>query len=102
MRNLGHVLLWVGVLGGAFVAVRDPAAIGWPAYGALCAVALAGVVLLRRTAQAAQGSQAQIERRMDALREALVQADDALAALHRHVGDDDQTAEPGLDVYAVR
>jgi len=102
MRNSGHVLLWVGIVGGSFIAVRDPAAVDWAAYAALCAVALLGVVLLRRTARAAAGQGEQIERRMDALQKALVEADDTLAALRQHVGDDDEAAAPDLDVYAVR
>lgn len=94
MRSLGHVLLWIGVLGGSFVAVREPDAVSWPAYAAMAAVAIAGVVLLRRTADASRGSADQMVRRIDALRRSLVQADDALRAL----------AEAGdaVHVYDVR
>jgi hypothetical protein len=98
MRNAGHVLLWVGVLGGAFVAVRDPAAVPWALYAAMGAVALVGVVLLRRTASASQGSDEQIDRRVDELRQTLAKADEVLEALRKHVGDGD---EASFDVYAI-
>lgn len=98
MRTLGHVLLWLGVLGGAFVAVRDPAAVSWVAYGALCGVALVGVGLLRRTAGAATGATEQVARRVDELRRALVRADDELRALHEELTRAGDAADP----YAVR
>ena len=60
MRSLGHLLLWIGVLGGSFVAVRDPEDVSWPAYAALAVVAIAGVLLLRRTAAASLGTAAQV------------------------------------------
>lgn len=97
-RSLGHVLLWVGVMGGAFVAVRDPAAVPWPAYGAMAAVAVVGVVLLRRTARAATGTAEQVARRVGQLHEALVQADDELRVLHEALAEQGEQADP----YAVR
>lgn len=76
------------------MAVHDPAAVSWGAYGALAAVALAGVVLLRRTADAGRGTADQMVRRLDALQRSLREADDALRAL----------AEAGeeVHVYDVR
>ncbi|MCA9652161.1 MAG: hypothetical protein H6712_04780 [Myxococcales bacterium] len=94
MRSLGHLLLWIGVLGGSFVAVRDPEDVSWPAYAALAVVAIAGVLLLRRTAAASLGTAAQVGQRIDGLRRSLAEADDALRGL-AEAGDE-------LDVYAVR
>ena len=55
-RICGHLLLWIGFLVGAFVAVRSievPQApwssISWPAYGAAMFVAIIGVIVLRIT-----------------------------------------------------
>ena len=55
-RVVGHVLLWLGFLAGAFVAVRSVeveaapwSTISWPAYGLAIFVATAGVVVLRAT-----------------------------------------------------
>jgi len=54
IRVVGHVLLWLGFLIGAFVAVRSVevdgapwSTISWPAYGAAMFVAIVGVVVLR-------------------------------------------------------
>lgn len=98
MRSLGHVLLWVGVIGGAFVAVRDPAAVPWLGYGAMAAVALVGVVLLRKTTAAATGAPEQVARRVDELRQALVRADEELRALHEALTEAGEQADP----YEVR
>lgn len=60
-RWCGHVLLWIGFLGGALLAVRSselPArpwsTIDWPAYLLALAVAVAGVVVLRSTRRSAR------------------------------------------------
>ncbi len=54
IRVVGHVLLWLGFLAGAFVAVRSVevdgapwSTISWPAYGVAMFVAIVGVVVLR-------------------------------------------------------
>ena len=54
IRVVGHVLLWLGFLAGAFVAVRSVevdgapwSTISWPAYGVVMFVAIVGVVVLR-------------------------------------------------------
>ena len=56
IRVVGHVLLWLGFLAGAFVAVRSVeveaapwSTISWPAYGVAMFVAVVGVVVLRTT-----------------------------------------------------
>jgi hypothetical protein len=56
IRILGHLLLWLGFLVGAFVAVRSVeveaapwSTISWPAYAVAMCVATAGVVVLRAT-----------------------------------------------------
>lgn len=97
-RQLGHVLLWVGVIGGSFVAVRDPVAVQWPLYGVMAAVALGGVVLLRKTAAAATGTADQVAQRVGQLHQALVRADDELRALHEELTEQGDGADP----YAVR
>lgn len=55
-RLLGHLLLWVGFLGGAFLAVRNPEVkenkwqtIHWPLYAIALSVGVVGVGLLRKT-----------------------------------------------------
>ena len=55
-RICGHLLLWIGFLVGAFVAVRRTevsdapwSTISWPAYGTALFVAIIGVVVLRTT-----------------------------------------------------
>lgn len=60
-RWCGHVLLWIGFLGGALLAVRNSeipgrpwSTISWPAYLLALAVALAGVVILRATRRSAR------------------------------------------------
>ena len=53
MRNLGHVLMWVGFLATAFVAMQQSDQINWTNYVFTALVGVAGVVLLRRTAGAA-------------------------------------------------
>jgi hypothetical protein len=65
-RIAGHLLLWVGFLTGAFIAVRsteDPvnpwATLSWPAYGLALLTAIAGVFLLRSTQRRARLSSAQ-------------------------------------------
>ncbi|MCX4241054.1 hypothetical protein [Paraliomyxa miuraensis] len=96
-RRLGHVFLWVGVIGGSFVAVRDPSAVHWPAYGAMAALALGGVVLLRKTAAQASGTADQVAQRVERLRDALVRADEELRALHEELVAQGEGADP----YAV-
>ena len=56
LRIAGHILLWLGFLAGAFLAVRNVEVAGatwstieWPKYTLALAVGVAGVVLLRRT-----------------------------------------------------
>jgi hypothetical protein len=58
-RLFGHLLLWAGFLSAAFIVVRrtetpeDPwATINWAAYAVALAVAIAGVIQLRRTKKA--------------------------------------------------
>jgi hypothetical protein len=60
-RWCGHVLLWIGFLGGALLAVRNSeipgrpwATISWPAYLLALAVAMSGVVILRATRRSAR------------------------------------------------
>lgn len=55
-RVCGHLLLWIGFLVGAFVAVRSTevkgapwSTVSWPAYGTALLVAVMGVVVLRAT-----------------------------------------------------
>ena len=59
MRALGHLLLWLGFVGGAFCAVHQLelpdkwATIPWLPYGASMCVGIVGIVLLRK-AEAAE------------------------------------------------
>ena len=92
MRILGHLLLWIGVIAAAFVAVVREAAIDWPWYAAALAVGLVGVVLLRVTARAAATAQHRIAEDLAALRSALRGALDGLQPL----------CEAGLDVDVYR
>jgi hypothetical protein len=52
MRNLGHVLMWVGFLATAFVSMQQSDQIHWTNYAFTALVGAAGVILLRRTAGA--------------------------------------------------
>jgi hypothetical protein len=61
LRLCGHLLLWIGFLCGALVAVRNTenaaspwSTISWPAYCAALGVAVIGVVLLRSTKRTAR------------------------------------------------
>jgi len=65
-RWCGHVLLWIGFLGGALLAVRSSeisarpwSTISWPSYLLALAVAVAGVVVLRSTRRAARAASEQ-------------------------------------------
>lgn len=60
-RWCGHILLWVGFLGGALLAVRSSeipgrpwGTISWPGYLLALGVAVAGVVVLRATRRSAR------------------------------------------------
>ena len=99
-RLLGHVLLWIGFLCGAFIAVRrtevadDPwSTISWPAYGAALAVAVAGVVQLRLTKKPADDGGATQTQNVDQL--AVL-----LQRIHRQIGEWHHNADQ-LDVYRM-
>lgn len=73
-RVIGHVLLWLGFLAGAFVAVRSVeviaapwSTVSWPAYGVAILVATAGVVVLRATKTAVGVASAEEARAIDQL-----------------------------------
>ena len=68
MRRIGLVCLWLGVLGGAFVSVRHVEHIQWGPYGAMAALAIAGVVMLRRTAGSAAFGAERVRQDVSALR----------------------------------
>lgn len=68
MRRIGLVCLWSGVLGGAFVSVRHVEHIEWGLYAAAAALAIAGVVILRRTAGAAAFGAARVRQDVSTLR----------------------------------
>ena len=73
-RVVGHVLLWLGFLAGAFVAVRSVevegapwSTVSWPAYGLALFVATAGVVVLRATKTAVGVASAEEAKAIDRL-----------------------------------
>ena len=74
IRVVGHVLLWLGFLAGAFVTVRSVeveaapwSTVSWPAYGAAIFVATVGVVVLRATKKAVGVASAEEVRAIDQL-----------------------------------
>jgi hypothetical protein len=100
IRLIGHVLLWLGFLVGAFVAVRSVevegapwSTISWPAYGMAMFVATAGVVVLRSTKTAAGVASAEEAHAIDEL-------DTILARLQSTLEGWSQQSDE-LDVYAV-
>jgi hypothetical protein len=99
-RLIGHVLLWIGFLGGAFVAVRSTevddnpwTTISWPAYGVAIAVAVAGVVQLRLTKNRLREATEDHAANVDELAAVLGRVRKRLAEW--------QTDDNQLDVYAV-
>lgn len=73
MKRIGLGALWAGVLGGAFVSVRHTDAIEWGAYAAAAVLALAGVILLRRSAAATASDGARVERDVGSLHDSAAQ-----------------------------
>lgn len=74
LRLTGHLLLWIGFLGGSFVAVRstevadDPwSTIAWPYFIGALSIGVVGVFLLRRTARATAAGTGGRAKRLDEL-----------------------------------
>ena len=107
MRLAGMVLLWLGILGGSFIAVRDPAEVAWSLYAGACAVGIVGVVLLRISARATAGQGAKVQAELSAMRESLATLRAALkdtleqrAGVYRIKGVIDAAFAPELACFA--
>jgi hypothetical protein len=91
MRNLGLVLITLGFLGGALVAVLDPAGVDWKLFFPILAVAVAGVVLVQLSIRREARDVGRIQASFQTL-------DERLRRIVQHVGELD-AAKADLDVY---
>lgn len=82
MRNLGHVLMWLGFLATAFVAMQQSDQINWTKYVFTGMVGIAGVVLLRRTAGAAAKQTHVVQSNLATLEKTLSEALDAVKQMN--------------------
>ncbi|MBD3335016.1 MAG: hypothetical protein GF355_05830 [Candidatus Eisenbacteria bacterium] len=82
MRPLGHALMWIGFIAAAFVTTRQLDAVAWGWYGAAGVVAVAGVVILRRTATAAASDAAAVRANIGVLEQSARRLVDRIASIN--------------------
>ena len=109
MRMTGIVMMWVGFLAAAFVAMRQLGTVAWVPFALCAAVGVFGVVLIRRSDLVGKTDTVKVSADLATLESRLATANEQLGALIarktevdvydvRHVIDD-RLAEP-LDEFA--
>jgi len=71
MKNIAHLLLLAGFLGGAYVAALDEKLVDWKLFAFAAAAAIAGVIIAKRTAAAAARSDTVLETNRNELNESI-------------------------------
>lgn len=94
MRKTGHILMWLGFLGGAFFTMRQLDDVEWVPFAAFAAVGVVGVVLLRITARAGATD-------LEVVEEDLATLERSLAHINETVGEW-LSRRGSIDVYDVR
>ena len=118
MRAIGHLLLWVGFLAGAFWSVfrlenqeSRWSTIPWGSYAASMTVGCIGIVILRRAKKADHADQVKTEAEYSVVRESLVKVSEVVNRLReeedRHPARvvrciDDECADPLADFADAR
>lgn len=81
MRKTGHLLMWLGFLGGSFYTMRQLDTVEWPAFAAFAVVGAVGVGLLRRSALAGAADAEVVEEDLATLERSLAHIDEYVAGL---------------------